>query len=275
MEGNGQGAGNGYRGRDIKDFRGAGQSHIFARGGHSRPYPRCGYGGFSGNRGGGRQFEDRGRGFGPNRHYDNRHFEEPRPNPVPPTNGGDMLGTQVYQTLGQARVQGNQQDGTASAGERAPNNYKGNVDSTSLPTNILALFQKFLETIANKEEATNAAALEGSKLPGEAERVEKPAQTRDGVESSTQGEVRGNNAANVPYCYRCSKHGHPKEECTVTLFCDICENPNHIRRRCPILKKAKSTYALTCGYAVDGLGFYYVPRSVAVRPRARAKAAVV
>jgi hypothetical protein len=42
-----------------------------------------------------------------------------------------------------------------------------------------------------------------------------------------------------------------------------------------LLKKAKSTYTLTCGYAVDGLGFYYIPNSVVVRPRARAKTTLV
>jgi hypothetical protein len=42
-----------------------------------------------------------------------------------------------------------------------------------------------------------------------------------------------------------------------------------------LLKKAKSTYALSCGYAVDGLGFYYIPSSVGVRPRAVVKTALV
>jgi hypothetical protein len=49
----------------------------------------------------------------------------------------------------------------------------------------------------------------------------------------------------------------------------------HIRGRCSLLKKAKSTYALTCGYAVDGFRFYYIPNSVTVRPRVVAKTAVV
>jgi hypothetical protein len=44
---------------------------------------------------------------------------------------------------------------------------------------------------------------------------------------------------------------------------------------CPLLKKVKSTYALTCGYAVDGLGFYYIPNLVTVRPKSVAKMAMV
>jgi hypothetical protein len=61
----------------------------------------------------------------------------------------------------------------------------------------------------------------------------------------------------------------------VTLYCDICESAAHVKRRCPLLKKAKTTYALTCRCAVDGLGFYYIQNSVAVRPRAVAKIALV
>jgi hypothetical protein len=70
--------------------------------------------------------------------------------------------------------------------------------------------------------------------------------------------------ANGPYCYRCLTQGHPKEEFSVELFCEICESVTYVRGCCPLLKKAKSTYALTCGYAVDGLGFYYIPNSVAL-----------
>jgi hypothetical protein len=59
------------------------------------------------------------------------------------------------------------------------------------------------------------------------------------------------------------------------LFCDICESAAHVKGRCPILKKAKTTYAMTCGYVMDGLGFYYIPNSVAVRPKSAAKLALV
>jgi hypothetical protein len=57
----------------------------------------------------------------------------------------------------------------------------------------------------------------------------------------------------------------------VVLFCDICESAAHVKGRCPMLIKAKSTYTLTCGYALDGLGFYYIPNSVAVRPMTMVK----
>jgi hypothetical protein len=48
----------------------------------------------------------------------------------------------------------------------------------------------------------------------------------------------------------------------VTLFCDIYESTTHVKGRCPLLKKVKNLYAMTCGYAVYGLGFYYIPHSV-------------
>jgi hypothetical protein len=67
----------------------------------------------------------------------------------------------------------------------------------------------------------------------------------------------------------------PKEECFVTLFCEICESASHVKGQCPLLKKAKNTYALTCGYVADGFGFYYIPNSVAVRPKSMAKMAMV
>jgi hypothetical protein len=104
---------------------------------------------------------------------------------------------------------------------------------------------------------------------------EKEKHMKDIPELSAQGEARRMmNGSGGPYCYRCLTRGHPKEECTVNLFCDICESVTHVKGCCPLLKKAKSTYALTCGYAVDCLKFYYIPNSVAV-PRAVVKTVLV
>jgi hypothetical protein len=103
----------------------------------------------------------------------------------------------------------------------------------------------------------------------------KDAHTKDIAESSAQGQARGTKVTNDPYCYRFLTRGHPKQESIMTSFCDICECVADFKGRCPLLKKAKSMYALMCGYAVDGLGFYYILNSVAVRPRAVAKKAIV
>jgi hypothetical protein len=62
----------------------------------------------------------------------------------------------------------------------------------------------------------------------------------------------------------------------VSLFCDIWDSITHVRGRCLLLKKAKNMYAITCGYAVDDLSFYYIPHSGAIKPRAaEAKTAMV
>jgi hypothetical protein len=93
----------------------------------------------------------------------------------------------------------------------------------------------------------------------EAEMKELPYETP----SSAQGEARDQAVINKhPYCYRCLTKGHPKE-CTRQLFCDIYVKVQHMSRklRCPLYKKASKLYAVTCGYAVDGLGFYYILHS--------------
>ena len=61
--------------------------------------------------------------------------------------------------------------------------------------------------------------------------------------------------------------------CTVTLCCDICYG-DHVTKICPNMKKMQTT-AIPCGYAVEGLGFYFIP--VAENPKSNLveKSAVV
>jgi hypothetical protein len=101
---------------------------------------------------------------------------------------------------------------------------------------------------------------------------EEPA--KEVAESSAQGEALAINATNNAYCYRLTR-GHPKEECDVNLFCDVCESTTHVKGRCPMFKKVKNLYAITCGYFVDGLGFYYIPHSAPIKPRAEAKTTTI
>jgi hypothetical protein len=133
-------------------------------------------------------------------------------------------------------------------------------DMTKIPTNLMSLFKGFMESMHKKEEAKEA----GQEINNEQKEKgcgEKQGLANEMSESSSQGEARALSGANGPYCYCCLTRGHLKEECTVSLWCDICESASHVKGRCPLLKKVKSTYALTCGYAVDGLGFYYIPNS--------------
>jgi hypothetical protein len=141
---------------------------------------------------------------------------------------------------------------------------------------MVALFQEFLASMAKKEAVAKASS--GQQVNVEIkdkEKVEGAETPKMNAESSTQGEARGYIANNNPYCYRCLSRGHSKEECVTPLFCDIYESTTHVKGRCPLLKKAKNMYAMTCGYAVDGLGFYYIPHSAAIRPRAESKAAII
>ena len=47
-------------------------------------------------------------------------------------------------------------------------------------------------------------------------------------------------------------------ECSAVICCDVCDSDSHVTKACPLTKGAKPT-AIPCGYAVDGLGFYYIP----------------
>jgi hypothetical protein len=77
------------------------------------------------------------------------------------------------------------------------------------------------------------------------------------------------------YCHRCLSKGHVKCDCVVVLACDICSSHSHLKPRCPLHKKAAKIYAMTCGYAVDGLGFYYIPHQASSRPRSDHNAMVI
>jgi hypothetical protein len=118
--------------------------------------------------------------------------------------------------------------------------------------------------MSQKEESKDGQCKEVRNDHKERKTGEKEVHTKDIPESSAQGEARATNGTNGPYCYRCLTRDHPKEECIVILYCDICESAAHVKGRCPLLKKAKTTYALTCGYVVDSLGFCYIQNSVAV-----------
>lgn len=70
-------------------------------------------------------------------------------------------------------------------------------------------------------------------------------------------EKREKQKSKKPYCYRCRTKGHVNTECTVVLFCDVCHG-DHAKKACPNLENLNFT-AIPCGYAVEGLGFYFIP----------------
>jgi len=76
----------------------------------------------------------------------------------------------------------------------------------------------------------------------------------DVPESSQKGNKK---SKGKPYCYRCHTKGHTILVCTAVLICEICFG-DHVKKVCSNLKNLLST-AIPCGYAVEGLGFYFIP----------------
>jgi hypothetical protein len=114
---------------------------------------------------------------------------------------------------------------------------------------MVSLFQQFLASMGNKDMA-GKSQVQGQNIDqpkqtkmSEQEKTKKDVPVKEITESSAQGEARGMNLNSGPYCYRCLTRGHPKEECSVTSYCEICESAAHVKGQCPLLKKAKSTYA--------------------------------
>jgi len=93
----------------------------------------------------------------------------------------------------------------------------------------------------------------------------------DVPESSHKG---GNHKSKgKPYCYRCHTKGHTMSVCTTVLCCDLCFG-DHVKKVCPNLKNLNST-AIPCGYAVEGLGFYFIPVAENPKLTSEDKSAVV
>jgi hypothetical protein len=102
-------------------------------------------------------------------------------------------------------------------------------EATTLPANMMELFQRFVASISNKEKGKEVAAQPEEGMIPEKKKQDKEEILREVAESSAQGESRGNIMINAPYYYHCLTRGHAKEECTMQLFCDICESSSHVK----------------------------------------------
>jgi hypothetical protein len=145
------------------------------------------------------------------------------------------------------------------------------VDIRQLPANTMLLIQQLLAAIAEKG-TSQAKTAEGEDTKTEGKMATG---TPDVPESSAQGEARGNPGIKPPYCFQCLTKGHPKEECVMQLSCEICESNAHVKACCPLYKKTIKSYAMTCRYAVDGLGFYYIPHAVPIKNKGDTNAALI
>jgi hypothetical protein len=137
---------------------------------------------------------------------------------------------------------------------------------SKLPPAAMALLHQLLAMIYDMGKALPEGEKEMNK--GESGVVTKV----DVPESSAQGEVRSNSEfGKPPYCYRCLSRGHPKEECDA----QVCDSTSYVNARCPLHKKAVKSFAMTCAYGMDGLGFYYIPHSVYPGTKKCLKTAVI
>lgn len=76
-----------------------------------------------------------------------------------------------------------------------------------------------------------------------------------------------------PFCYRCHTKGHTISECNVPISCDICYG-DHVTKICPNLKYFQNT-VIPCDYAVEGLGFYFIPAAENPKQSTEEKTAMV
>jgi hypothetical protein len=89
-------------------------------------------------------------------------------------------------------------------------------------------------------------------------------------ESSEQGAKK---SKGKPYCYRCCTKGHTIHECIVVLCCELFYG-DHTTKLCPNSKKTNAS-AIPCGYAVEGLGFYFIPMVQNLKVNTQERRAVV
>jgi uncharacterized 2Fe-2S/4Fe-4S cluster protein (DUF4445 family) len=104
--------------------------------------------------------------------------------------------------------------------------------------------------------------------------VPKSQPVADGAESSRQAAARKEGMGKNPYCFRCKTKGHVIEECHAIMYCDICESLDHSRVRCPKYRPVKGV-AMSCGFAVEGLGFFHIPHETSVKQRTEACTALI
>jgi hypothetical protein len=92
-------------------------------------------------------------------------------------------------------------------------------------------------------------------------------------EASCQvAKAQGNN--NVPYCWCCFTKGHAIADCTMTMYCLICNCNEHVKERCPKWQSEKPS-AVTCGYAVEGMQFFQIPHVTSEQQKNDSQTAII
>jgi hypothetical protein len=96
------------------------------------------------------------------------------------------------------------------------------------------------------------------------ENISKPTASEK-PESSHQA-VNKHSSGKGSYCWRCYTKGHSITDCSAEMYCPICDCNEHMKTCCPKCRGDKPA-ALTCGYVVDGLGFFHIPHVTSQQQR--------
>jgi hypothetical protein len=147
------------------------------------------------------------------------------------------------------------------------------IDISGLPPSATGLLKQLLASMANKDNPKIVAQMVENDLDCDGACI--PEKVVKMGESSAQGEARGSKVPNKPYYHCCLSKGHVKEDCVTPLSCEICTSLTHLKLRCPLQKKATKVFTMTCGYAVDGLGFYYIPHQALTKPKMDHNVAII
>jgi hypothetical protein len=149
------------------------------------------------------------------------------------------------------------------------------IDISGLHVSAARLLKQLLASMVGKEMGRDEVQASETGKAEEKESARLPKKKIELVETSAQGKARASKGIIKPYRHRCLSKGHAKEECVVVLTCDICSSQSHLKPRCSLQKKATKIFAMTCGYVVDGLGFYYIPHKASSRPKSDHNAVMI
>lgn len=105
-------------------------------------------------------------------------------------------------------------------------------------------------------------------------RLQSSQAREDGGTNADGDKGKGKDKDEDKWCHRCCTKGHNKEDCNVTIFCDVCESKDHVAAKCPIKKKPRPV-AHAVGYAVDEFGFYHIPHALYSTSKESGNAALV
>jgi hypothetical protein len=85
---------------------------------------------------------------------------------------------------------------------------------------------------------------------------------------------RKESGGKVPDCFRCKTKGHAIESCHSPMHYEVCDSMDHIKSHCLMFRGVKMP-VIPNGYAVEGLGFFFIPRDGSVKNKMDATTALI